>query len=51
MPPGTTTTSGAATSSNVASTVSPSMPFSVRTVPFSAPTNTTSSDGTRCSTS
>ena len=48
---GTTTTSGVATSSKVASQVTPSIPFSVRTSPRRCPTNTTSNDGIRCSTS
>ncbi|EPQ70845.1 ThiJ/PfpI family protein [Mycobacterium marinum MB2] len=51
MPPGNTTTSGASTSSKVASQVTPSMPFSVRTSPRWCPMNTTSIDGIRCRTS
>ena len=50
-PPGNTTTSGAGTSSNVASTVSPSMPFSLRTSPRSWPTKVMSNLGMRWRTS
>ena len=50
-PPGKTMTSGAGNSSKVASTLRPSMPFSVRTSPRRWPMNVTSKEGMRCSTS
>ncbi|CNN44668.1 Uncharacterised protein [Mycobacterium tuberculosis] len=51
MPPGKITTSGRVSSSNAASHSRPSMALSLRTSPRRWPTNTTSNDGTRCSTS
>ncbi len=44
-------TSGRGSSSNVASMVIPSMPFSLRTSPRWCPTNVTSNEGMRCNTS
>ena len=50
-PPGNTTTSGAGSSSNVASTSMPRKPLSERTTPRRWPTNVMSKPGMRCSTS